>query len=115
MTENCIFCQIVAGSITADILYTDEQVTAFRDQHPAEPVHILIVPNRHITSLNRINEEDEALMGHLIITARRLAEQQKVSQSGYRVVINTGADAGQSVFHIHVHLMGGRPLSRLTR
>lgn len=110
MVENCIFCQIIAGSTPADIVYKDEQVTAFRDQHPAAPIHLLIVPNRHITSLNRISEEDDALLGHLIIVARRLAEQNQISQSGYRLVLNTGSDAGQSVFHLHVHLLGGRAL-----
>lgn len=115
MVENCIFCQIVAGSSTAEVVYTDEQVTAFRDRQPAAPVHILIVPNRHITSLNRISDEDEGLLGHMLIVARRLAEQTQISQDGYRLILNTGPDAGQSVFHLHIHLMGGRRLVGLTR
>jgi histidine triad (HIT) family protein len=115
MSENCIFCQIVAGKATGEIIYQDEQVTAFRDQHPAAPVHLLIVPNRHITSLNRISEDDEALLGHLVIIARKLAEQFLISQDGYRFIINTGPDAGQTVFHLHAHLMGGRALSGLRR
>ena len=115
MVENCIFCQIVNGTVHTDIVYKDDLVTAFPDQHPAAPVHLLIVPNRHITSLNRISEEDEQLLGRLIIAARRLAEQQQISQSGYRLLLNTGSDAGQTIFHLHFHLMGGRPLPGFTR
>lgn len=115
MSENCVFCQIVAGKSPGEIVYRDDQVTAFRDQHPAAPVHVLIVPNRHIISLNRISEEDEALLGHLVIVARKLAEQFHVSQDGYRFIINTGPDAGQTVFHLHAHLMGGRSLSGIRR
>ena len=115
MTENCVFCQIVAGKATGDIVYHDELVSVFPDQRPAAPVHLLIVPNRHITSLNRISEEDETLLGHLLIVARRLAEQYNISQNGYRFVINTGADAGQTVFHLHAHLMGGQVLPGLKR
>jgi histidine triad (HIT) family protein len=115
MTENCIFCQIVASKAPGEIVYQDELVTAFPDQRPAAPVHLLIVPNRHITSLNRISEEDEALLGHLLIVARRLAEQTHISQSGYRFVINTGTEAGQTVFHLHAHLLGGQELPGLKR
>ena len=115
MTENCIFCQIVAEKTAGDIIYKDDQVTAFPDRQPSAPVHLLIVPNRHITSLNRISEEDQDLLGHLLIVARHLAEQQGISQSGYRLIINTGADAGQTVFHLHVHLMGGRQQPALVR
>ncbi len=115
MTENCVFCQIVAGKAPGEIVYHDNQVTAFRDQHPAAPVHFLIVPNRHITSLNRISEEDAPLLGHMLIVARRLAEQHRISQDGYRYIINTGPDAGQTVFHLHAHLMGGNPLTRPVR
>lgn len=115
MTENCIFCQIVAHQSPADILFQDEDITAFRDRFPAAPVHVLIVPNRHIASLNRIQAEDAALLGKLLVTARELAEQAGIAAGGYRVMINTGAQAGQTVFHLHVHLMGGRQLSGLTR
>ncbi len=128
MAENCIFCQIVAGKAPAEIVYQDNLVTAFRDQRSAAssgvngpacgdaaaPVHILIVPNRHITSLNRITEADEALLGHLFIVARKLAEQKAISQDGYRFIVNTGPDAGQTIFHLHAHLMGGRRLPGLT-
>jgi histidine triad (HIT) family protein len=110
MAENCIFCQIVEGSAPGNIVYRDDQVIAFHDRQPAAPVHLLIVPIRHITSLNRINEEDELLLGHLLVTARRLAEQYNISQTGYRFIVNTGVDAGQTVFHLHAHLLGGQPL-----
>jgi histidine triad (HIT) family protein len=115
MVENCIFCRIIAGNIPTEIVYRDDLVSVFHDQHPAAPVHLLVVPNRHITSLNRITEEDEGLLGHLIITARRLAEQLNISQSGYRLLVNTGNDAGQTVFHLHLHILGGEPLPRFTR
>jgi histidine triad (HIT) family protein len=110
MSENCIFCQVIAGKSPAEIIYRDEQVTAFHDNKPAAPVHILIVPNRHISSLNRISGDDEGLLGHMIIAARQLAEQENLSQDGYRLVINTGSQAGQTVFHLHLHLLGGKPL-----
>lgn len=115
MTENCIFCQIVAGKTPGDIVYQDDLVTAFPDQRPAAPIHLLIVPNRHITSLNRISEEDQTLLGHILIVARRLAEQNNISQNGYRFIINTGADAGQTVFHLHAHLIGGHDLPGMKR
>lgn len=115
MVENCTFCQIIAGSVPTEVIFQDDQVTVFRDQRPAAPVHLLIVPNDHITSLNRISEEDEQLLGHMMIVARKMAEQQMVSQSGYRLILNTGGDAGQTVFHLHMHLMGGHPLKGLTR
>lgn len=115
MVENCIFCQIVGGTAQTDIIYKDELVTAFHDRHPASPVHLLIVPNRHVPSLNNTGEEDEQLLGHIINVARRLAEQFQISQSGYRLLLNTGSDAGQTIFHLHLHLMGGRGLPGFTR
>jgi histidine triad (HIT) family protein len=115
MPENCIFCQIIAGTAPADIVYRDESITAFRDNQPAAPVHILLVPNKHIPSLNHAAQDDEGLLGNMVLLARRLAEEQMISQDGYRLVINTGAKAGQTVFHLHLHLLGGRPLSGLAR
>jgi histidine triad (HIT) family protein len=115
MTENCIFCQIVTGKASTEIVYQDDLVTSFPDRRPAAPVHLLIVPNRHITSMNRINEEDTTLLGHILIVARRLAEQYNISQTGYRFVINTGAEAGQTIFHLHAHLIGGQALPGLKR
>ncbi len=106
--DACIFCQIIAGEAPANILYADEQVTAFDDIHPITPVHILIVPNDHIDGLDGADETCEPLLGHMLRVARDLAVEHGLAQNGYRLVINTGADAGQSVFHLHVHLIGGR-------
>ena len=106
--DRCIFCQIVAGQASATIVYQDEQATAFRDIHPAASVHILIVPNRHLASINDLTEADEPVMGHLFTIARELAEQEGIAKDGYRLIINTGAWAGQIVHHLHVHLLGGQ-------
>jgi histidine triad (HIT) family protein len=89
-------------------MYHDELVTAFHDTRPVTPVHILVVPNQHIASINDIGEQDEPILGHMILIARKLAKEAGVENSGYRLVFNTGPDAGQSVFHIHLHLIGGR-------
>jgi histidine triad (HIT) family protein len=107
--RGCIFCRIVRGDAPARIVYQDEDVTAFHDLHPHAPVHILIVPNRHIAGVAEVELEDSALLGKLFIVARRLAEQEHIV-NGYRLVVNNGPRAGQSVFHLHVHLLGGRPL-----
>jgi histidine triad (HIT) family protein len=110
----CIFCRIVAGIAPADILHRDEQVTAFRDLHPIAPVHILIVPNRHIDSVNALEESDAQLVGHMFVAAREIAARQGLSASGYRLIINTGPDGGQTVFHMHLHLIGGRRMKFLS-
>jgi histidine triad (HIT) family protein len=115
MEENCIFCKIINGNAGTEIVYQDDQVTAFHDQQPSAPVHVLIVPNRHIASFNDASEDDEAWLSRVFFVARQLAEQMDIQQSGYRLVLNTGPDAGQSVFHLHFHLMGGQRLSRLSR
>lgn len=108
MSNDCIICKIVSNEARATIVYRDEQVTAFRDIHPVAPIHILIVPNRHIDSVGTIAPEDEPLVGHIFSVAKRLAEQEGISKGGYRIITNTGPDGGQSVFHLHVHLIGGR-------
>ncbi len=108
--DACIFCRIVANQATANILYRDQQVTAFRDMNPMGPTHLLIVPNKHIDSLNALQDEDESLIGYMFAVARRLAAKEGVDQSGYRLVLNTNKDAGQSIFHLHLHLIGGRPM-----
>ena len=107
--RDCVFCRIVRGDAPAPIIYQDEDVTAFHDLHPRAPVHILIVPNRHIAGVAEVGPEDGALLGKLFVVARRLAEQEHIV-NGYRLVVNNGPGAGQSVFHLHVHLLGGRPL-----
>jgi len=106
--DECIFCKIVDGQAPAIIIHKDEEVTAFRDIHPVAPTHILIVPNKHITSVNEINPNDEPLMGRLFTIARVLAEKEGVSQNGYRLIVNTGPHGGQVVYHLHMHLMGGQ-------
>jgi histidine triad (HIT) family protein len=110
MTTNCIFCQIIAGKSPAHVLYKDDTVTAFRDTHPIAPVHLLIVPNQHIASVNDLTENDEILMGHLFSVARQLAAQHGIAQSGFRLMVNTGPHSGQAVFHLHIHLLGGQRL-----
>jgi len=108
MTDTCIFCKIVSNEAKATIVYSDEQVTAFRDIHPVAPTHILIVPNRHIESVNDLETADEQLMGHLITIAGRLAKEEEIDKDGYRLVTNTGVNGGQTVFHLHLHLIGGQ-------
>ena len=108
MTDSCIFCKIVSSEVKADIVYRDEQVTAFRDIHPVAPTHILIVPNRHIESVSNIEVEDEPLVGHLFTVASQLANEEGISKGGYRLITNTGVDGGQTVLHLHLHLIGGQ-------
>ncbi|MFZ5879782.1 MAG: histidine triad nucleotide-binding protein [Chloroflexota bacterium] len=108
--SDCIFCKIVKNEAAASIVYRDEQVTAFRDIHPAGPTHILIVPNRHIGSVSELTSGDEGLAGHLLTVAGQLAAREGIAQSGYRIITNTGANGGQTVFHLHVHLIGGQPM-----
>jgi histidine triad (HIT) family protein len=109
MTD-CIFCKIIKGDIPSTTVFRDEQLTAFRDINPAAPTHILIVPNRHIDGVDTLASEDEALVGHLVNMAGQIAAREGIAEGGYRLIINTGADAGQTVPHIHVHLLGGAPL-----
>lgn len=106
--SDCIFCRIVAGEAPSERLYQDEQLTAFRDKHPAAPIHVLIVPNRHIESVNDLTEDDEPLVGRMFSLARELAEQEGIQESGYRMIVNTGPHAGQAVFHLHLHVIGGQ-------
>jgi len=108
--QNCLFCQIVAGEIPADIVHQDEHSIALRDINPQAPTHILIIPREHLESLDEASRQDEAMLGHLLRVAARVANEQGLTEGGYRTVINTGAGAGQSVFHLHLHLLGGRTL-----
>lgn len=110
MTESCIFCQIINKTIPATIIYEDEQVIAFDDIHPKAPVHKLIVPKEHIATINDLQPAHNGLMGHLFQVAKKLAKELDIDQTGYRVVMNCNRDAGQIVFHLHMHLMGGRKL-----
>jgi histidine triad (HIT) family protein len=108
MVDSCIFCKIARKEVKSTILYQDDQVTAFRDTHPVAPTHILIIPNKHIESLNELMDEDKKLIGHMFIIARQLAAQEGIHEGGYRVIVNTGPDGGQTVFHLHLHLIGGQ-------
>jgi histidine triad (HIT) family protein len=111
MKEDCIFCKIIAGKIPSQIVFQDEKVTAFKDIQPMAPVHILIVPNQHIDTVNESSVGDETSLGHLFTVARIIAENENVNKTGYRLVVNNGAGAGQTVFHLHMHLLGGKAIS----
>ena len=108
--SDCIFCRIAAGQIPATMLYDDGEVLAFRDINPEAPVHLLIVPRRHISTLNDLNEADAALIGRLYLAGKQVAAELGVAERGYRTVINCNRDAGQIVFHIHMHLLAGREM-----
>ena len=107
---DCLFCKIADGQIPAKKVFEDEDVIAFRDINPQAPTHILLVPRRHITTLNDLTSDDAALAGKLVLHAKQLAEQEGIAESGYRTVFNCNGDGGQSVYHIHLHLLGGRAL-----
>lgn len=108
--ENCIFCRIVAGEIPAKVVHQDEDVLAFQDLNPQAPVHILIIPRRHVPSLAELDDDDGDLGGRLLLVAKEVAREQGVEVGGFRLVTNTGSDGGQSVAHLHFHLLGGRSL-----
>lgn len=103
-----IFSKIISGELPATIVYQDDLVTAFRDIHPAAPVHILIVPNAEIPTVNDLTEADEQVAGRLFLAARKIAEQEGIAESGYRLIVNCNRDGGQEVYHLHMHLLGGR-------
>jgi histidine triad (HIT) family protein len=105
--ENCVFCKIAGHQSPAKLIYEDESVVAFEDLHPQSPVHFLVVPRKHLPSLKEAAPEDEPLLGHLLSVAAKLARERNL-EKGYRTVINNGSWAGQSVYHLHVHVMGGR-------
>ena len=108
--EDCLFCKIVAGEIPADIVYESDTAIAFRDINPQAPTHVLIIPRRHIATINDIAEEDQSLVGSLYTAAREIAQKDGIADVGYRVVMNCNEAAGQTVFHIHLHLVGGRAM-----
>lgn len=103
-----IFSKIISGELPATIVYQDDMVTAFRDIHPVAPVHILIVPNKEIATVNDLTAEDERVAGRLFLAAKKIAEQEGIAESGYRLIINCNRDGGQEVYHLHMHLVGGR-------
>jgi histidine triad (HIT) family protein len=109
--QSCLFCRIIRGEAQSQIVYQDDLVVAFKDIHPQAPVHVLVCPKKHIPTLNDVEPEDHALLAHLFVIARQLAKEFGVEQSGYRTVFNVNAGAGQTVYHLHLHVIGGRPLS----
>lgn len=111
MTSNdCLFCRIAAGEIPATVVHQDEHLVAFRDINPQAPVHILLIPREHVASLDAAGPDHGALLGHLLLTARTLARSEGIAEDGYRAVLNVGADGGQTVHHLHLHVLGGRGL-----
>ena len=109
--NECLFCKMVSGVIPCDKVHENEHVLAFRDIDQKAPTHILIIPKKHITTLNEINENDQDLLGELLLTAKKIAKDEGIDASGYRTVFNCNSDGGQTVFHIHMHLLGGRPMA----
>ncbi len=107
---DCVFCKIANGEIPAKIIYEDDQVLAFDDAYPKAPHHKLIIPRKHFATLNDLSEQDVNLAGHLLLTAQKIAQDLGIAESGYRVVINCNKGGGQEVFHLHLHLFGGRTL-----
>jgi len=108
--ENCAFCRVAAGAAPARILFEDDDVVAFHDVAPRAPVHVLVIPRRHLASLASTNKGDEQILGKLLLAAAEVARRTGIVESGYRVVTNSGPGAGQSVFHLHLHVLGGRPM-----
>ena len=107
-TNDCLFCRIARGEIPASVVHEDEKVLAFRDIDPKAPVHVLVVPRQHIASVNELDAADAGTIGELFLVARTIAAAEGLSENGYRLVMNTGAAAGQTVWHVHLHLLGGR-------
>lgn len=113
MAKETIFSKIIRGEIPADIVYQDDLVTAFRDISPQAPTHILIIPNKMIPTVNDVTTDDEQALGHLFVVAAKIAKREGIDESGYRLIMNCNKDAGQDVFHIHMHLLGGKQLGQL--
>ncbi len=109
--SDCLFCRIIAGDLPASIVFQDERLIAFEDINPQAPTHLLIVPRRHIATLNELTAEDDGLVGEMIRRAAAIAKNRGIAEDGFRTVFNCNAGAGQTVFHIHLHLLGGRPLA----
>ncbi len=109
--ENCIFCKIIKREIPSDFVFEDENIIAFNDINPQAPIHILLIPKKHFASLNDIPEEKKEVLSDLLLKARQIAKEKGIARTGYRLVLNTAKDSGQEVFHIHLHLLGGRRMS----
>lgn len=113
MSDDCLFCKIVGRELDSDIVYEDDHVLAFRDISPQAPTHILVVPKRHVSTVNDLGDGDADLVGRMVLQARALAAEEGIAEKGYRLVMNCNAEGGQTVYHIHLHLMGGRPMTNL--
>ena len=111
--EQSIFEKILVGEISSEIIYEDDFVFAINDINPVSRIHILVIPKKRIDTLNQINEEDTTLLGHMVLVAKNLAKEQKIDDTGYRILMNTNSDAGQTIYHIHLHLIGGEELKRI--
>lgn len=108
--DNCIFCKIIKGEIPSQKLYEDDEILAFRDVNPAAPIHILVIPKKHISMLTELKEDDETVIGRIYTVINKIAKQENFDEKGYRVIVNCGEDGGQEVKHIHFHLLGGKRL-----
>ena len=113
MAEECIFCRIGRGEIPSDLLYRDDQAFVIRDINPRTPTHLLVLPFEHVTYLASFTQDREVLLGHLVLVAREMAQREGLTESGYRLVINQGADSGQEVPHLHLHVLGGSRLGAM--
>lgn len=111
MSQDCLFCKIVDGDIAADVVFESDNAIAFRDVNPQAPTHVLVIPRQHIATINDLEPGNESLVGELYMAARQIAADEGIAEAGYRTVMNCNEGAGQSVFHIHLHVLGGRALS----
>jgi len=109
--NDCLFCKMISGEIPCDIVYENESVFAFRDIDPKAPTHILLIPRKHIRSINELGESERNLAGELLLTAKKIAKDEGIDESGFRTIFNTNSDGGQTVFHIHMHILGGRKMA----
>jgi len=109
--ENCLFCKVIAGTIPGDFVHQDDRCVVIRDINPQAPTHVLVVPKRHIETLNTLEPGDDGIVGEVVRRAAAIAKERGISEKGYRTVFNTNREAGQTVFHIHLHLVGGRPMA----
>ena len=108
--SDCIFCKIANGDIPSEFLYEDDEIVAFRDLNPQAPTHVLVIPREHIATANDLTQENASIVAIMMLAAKQIAEREGIAERGYRTVLNCNAEAGQSVFHIHLHLLGGRPM-----
>ena len=113
MDRNCLFCKIVAREIASDFVYEDDDVVAFNDISPQAPTHVLIIPKRHVATVNEVADADAAVFGRLVLCARSIAKMRGIAESGYRLIFNCNSGAGQTIYHLHLHLLGGRQLRAL--